>query len=62
MFGSWYTRPIIDRVMGNINKSEFDREMKYIEKLEQMLVNDNALIIKFWFHLPKDVKCPNKTE
>ena len=55
MFGSWYTRPVIDRVMGNIGKSQFDREMKYIEELEQMLIHDDALIIKFWFHLPKGV-------
>ena len=55
MFGSWYTRPVIDRVMGNISKSRFDREMKYIEELEQMLIQDNALIIKFWFHLSKKV-------
>ena len=55
MFGSWYTRPIIDHVMGKIGKSEFDREMKYIEKLEEMLVHDDALIIKLWFHLPRDV-------
>ena len=55
MFGSWYTKPIIDRVMGNVSKSKFDREMKYIEELEQMLIHDNALIIKFWFHLSKEV-------
>ena len=55
MFGSWYTRPVIERVMGNISKSKFDREMKYIEELEQMLIVDDALIIKFWFHLSKEV-------
>ena len=55
MFGSWYTNPIIERVMRNISKSKFDREMKYIEELERMLINDNALIIKFWFHLSKEV-------
>ena len=55
MFGSWYTKPIIDRVMGNVGKSEFDSEMKYIEELERMLISDDALIIKFWFHLSKEV-------
>ena len=55
MFGSWYTSPIIDRVMGNISKSKFDSEMKYIEELERMLIIDDALIIKFWFHLSKEV-------
>ncbi len=55
MFGSWYTKPVIDRVMGNISKSKLDQEMKYIEELEQMLINDGALIIKFWFHISKKV-------
>lgn len=41
--------------MGDISKSKFDSEMKYIEELEQMLINDNALIIKFWFHLSKEI-------
>lgn len=54
MFGSWYTRPIIDRAMGHVSKSKFDQEMKYIEELEQMLAHDGTLIIKLWFHLSKD--------
>jgi polyphosphate kinase 2 (PPK2 family) len=56
MFGSWYTRPIINRVFGNIDDSSFEREMARISELEQMLTADGALIVKFWFHLPKDVQ------
>jgi len=56
MFGSWYTRPIIDRVFGNIDDSSFERELARISELEQMLTADGALIVKFWFHLPKDVQ------
>ena len=59
MFGSWYTKPIIDRVMGDISKSKLDQEMKFIEELEQMLINDDALIIKFWFHISKEVSLEN---
>lgn len=53
MFGSWYTRPIIDRVFGKISDSELDTELTRVVELEQMLIRDGALIIKFWFHLAK---------
>jgi len=54
MFGSWYTRPIIDRVFGNIDDGHFEQELRRIVEFERMLVNDGALIVKFWYHLPKD--------
>jgi len=54
MFGSWYTRPIIDRVFEKITDADLDTEMTRIVELEQMLIRDDALIVKFWFHLSKD--------
>ena len=53
LFGSWYTDPIVRRVQGSIGKSRFDRELARISFFEQMLVEDGALIVKFWFHLSK---------
>lgn len=53
MFGSWYTKPIIDRVMKKISQAKLNQEMEHIEELERMLSDDNMLIIKFWFHLSK---------
>ncbi len=53
MFGSWYTRPIIDRVFGKIDDGDFEKDLRRIVEFERMLVQDDALIIKFWFHLPK---------
>ena len=55
MFGSWYTKPIIDRVMEGTSESRLDQEMQHIVELEHMLALDNTLIVKFWFHLPKEV-------
>lgn len=55
-FGSWYTRPIIDCVFGKINESELDSELASINAFEKELVDDGALIIKFWFHLSKDAQ------
>ena len=53
MFGSWYTRPIIDRVFDKIDEGDFERDLRRIVEFERMLAQDDALIIKFWFHLPK---------
>lgn len=53
LFGSWYTQPIVDRVYGRLRQAEFDRELRRIAFFERMLVDDGALIVKFWFHLTK---------
>ena len=52
-FGSWYTPPIVDRTMGEINDSRFSIALNRIVELERMLAADNALIIKLWFHLSR---------
>jgi polyphosphate:AMP phosphotransferase len=54
MFGSWYTKPIIDSVYHRIDNAEFERQLQRITQLEHMLIQDGALIVKFWFHLSKD--------
>lgn len=51
MFGSWYTRPIIDFVFEKIDASEYEQRLNRIAKFEQMLIEDDALIVKFWFHM-----------
>ncbi|OIO56686.1 MAG: polyphosphate:AMP phosphotransferase [Alphaproteobacteria bacterium CG_4_10_14_0_2_um_filter_63_37] len=53
LFGSWYTMPIIRRVYGETKNAQLDDEMARIANVEQMLVRDGALILKFWFHLSK---------
>jgi polyphosphate:AMP phosphotransferase len=53
LFGSWYTYPIIDHVFGRIDLGSFDRELTRIARLERMLSDDGALLVKFWFHLSK---------
>lgn len=52
-FGSWYTAPIIDRVFERSTDSDFDRALDRVSELEQMLVNENTLLLKFWMHLSK---------
>ncbi|MEO6976263.1 MAG: polyphosphate:AMP phosphotransferase [Gallionella sp.] len=55
-FGSWYTAPIVGRVMGKIRASELNQSIDEINHFEKMLTDEGALIIKFWFHLAKDVQ------
>jgi polyphosphate:AMP phosphotransferase len=55
-FGSWYTRPIIERTYGNIKNRALDGELVRINLLEQELVEDGMLVLKFWFHLSKKVQ------
>lgn len=56
LFGSWYTDPIVDRVLGRTSTSQFDRAIEEIVRLERMLTNEGALILKFWLHLSKDLQ------
>lgn len=50
---SWYSRPVLDRVMGRSRPAEFDRALDRIAAFERTLVDDGALILKFWMHLGK---------
>ena len=53
LFGSWYTDPILQRVMGSEKRAEFERRLQAIRHFERMLVSEGALLLKFWFHLSK---------
>lgn len=52
--GSWYSQPITDRITGKMKRSELDQLLDDINRFEAMLVNEGALVLKFWFHLSKD--------
>lgn len=52
-FGSWYTDPIIDRVYKKVDDDRFNCELERIREFEKMLVDEGALILKFWLHLSK---------
>ena len=53
LFGSWYTDPILQRVMGHEKRAEFARRLGEIRRFERMLVSEGALLLKFWFHLSR---------
>lgn len=52
--GSWYSSPIHDRIEGILSKAALDQRIDQINRFEAMLVNEGALVLKFWFHLTKD--------
>lgn len=52
--GSWYSQPITDRINGEMRRSELDGRLDDINRFETMLVNEGALVLKFWFHLSKE--------
>jgi polyphosphate:AMP phosphotransferase len=53
LFGSWYTDPIVDRVYGRTRQADLDGAINEINRFEQMLAAEGALLLKFWFHLSK---------
>lgn len=52
--GSWYSDPIRERIQGDISLKELDARAEQINRFEEMLVNEGAMVLKFWFHLTKD--------
>ena len=52
--GSWYSSPIAERIAGEIGKATLDQRIDQINRFEAMLVNEGALVLKFWFHLSRD--------
>jgi len=52
-FGSWYTRPIIERVARLRRKRELLPELDRIVAFERMLTDDGVHLVKLWMHLSK---------
>ena len=52
--GSWYSDPIRQRLQGEMTEHALDARIDQINRFEAMLVNEGALVLKFWFHLTKE--------
>ncbi len=52
--GSWYSDPIAQHVREEISEAELDCRLHRVKSFERTLVDDGALIIKFWLHLSRD--------
>lgn len=53
LFGNWYSELIHGRVAKRVKLAEFDQTLDDINRFENMLVREDVLLIKFWFHLSK---------
>jgi polyphosphate:AMP phosphotransferase len=51
---AWYTQPILDRAYKQMSGARFERELERIAAFEELLADDGAMILKFWFHLGKE--------
>ncbi|MEN9868754.1 MAG: hypothetical protein RL748_4344, partial [Pseudomonadota bacterium] len=52
--GSWYSEPIHESIEGNMSRHQLDARLEQINRFETMLVNEGALVLKFWFHLTRE--------
>jgi len=55
-FGSWYTDPIVQRVLKQTKAAQLSQSIEQINHFEKMLTDEGALILKFWFHMSKDAQ------
>ena len=53
LFGAWHSDPIVNRVAGRTDDAQMELAMEEIVRFERMLVDEGALILKFWFHLSR---------
>ena len=51
--GSWYSTPIAQRIDGQMSRVQLDKRLAEINRFEAMLVNEGALLLKFWLHLTR---------
>ncbi len=56
LMNAWYAGPIDRRAHRVTTAPEFRREMQGVARLEQLLTDDGALILKFLMHLERDTQ------
>jgi polyphosphate:AMP phosphotransferase len=54
LFGGWHTEPILERVARRMSAAGLDQQIQRIVRFERMLVDEGALLLKFWFHISKE--------
>jgi len=52
--GSWYTEPILEQVLNQEKRADMAQALDGIVRLEKMLTDEGALLLKFWFHLSRE--------
>lgn len=53
---TWYGRVMVERIEGFCSENDWKRAYREINEFEKSLVDDGALIIKFWVQIDKDTQ------
>ena len=53
---SWYNRAIIEPLLGFCTKDQYERFMKNVSKVENALIDDGIILIKFWFDIDRETQ------
>ncbi|GHS88684.1 polyphosphate kinase 2 [Campylobacterota bacterium] len=53
---SWYNRAVVEPVFGFCTKDQYERFMREAPEIEQNLINDGIILIKFWFSVSKETQ------
>jgi polyphosphate kinase 2 (PPK2 family) len=51
---SWYGRVLVERIEGYATKAEWSRAYKAIKDLEESLVREGIILVKFWMQISDD--------
>ena len=51
---SWYGRVLVERVESFATDTQWRRAYREINEFERLLMDDSAVIVKFYFHITKD--------
>ena len=51
---SWYNRAGVERVMGYSTDEEYERFLRQVPVVEQLLIDDGITVIKYWFSVSDD--------
>ncbi|MDR2905257.1 MAG: polyphosphate kinase 2, partial [Helicobacteraceae bacterium] len=53
---SWYNRAVVEPVFGFCSKEQYEHFMREAPEIEQNLINDGIILVKFWFSVSKDTQ------
>lgn len=53
-FGSWYTRPISQHSLGNLDEAGLEDGLRRIVDFEHMLEDEGVLLVKVWLHITRE--------
>lgn len=51
---SWYNRAGVERVMGYCSDEQYQRFLRQVPLVEQLLIEDGIILIKYWFSVSDD--------